>query len=540
MLLFVGIHPVAGNYIPTIGASPCDIDIDFDYEIQGTDVVFTAKTSDMQNTDIYRWDFGDNTRSEGLRTKKAFHHSGDYKVCLTVFRVDADSEDRVCSKSICKIVKISGDDDPCDIRAAFKIDISNGTVVFHASSNNPQNTDRYIWEFDDNTRASGAITKKEYRKNGEYKVCLTVIRPTNDTDNQVCSNRICKTFKITDLDDPCDIIVDFKYEITGGKVRFVAGGRDMQNTDQYIWEFGDGTRAKGIEAFKEYRKNGVYRVCLTVIRPVKDQDRLACSKTICKVIRITDAPDDCNIKLDFKLDISGDILYGEARSSASSNAKYLWEISDGTRGEGQAFKHQFRSNGIYKVCVTVIERQTVTSITQNCSATVCKRVVIGDPILETDCPIKVDFQYTEGRGGVVFQGRSNETDVEYFWEINDANNTRLTGSTINVNLAPGTYTVCLIAVSKSHDCRQRICKRVTIGKTDGRISPVPAYDIINVHSDKEIDSYKFFGASQNPIHEGVVNSTATTIDISTLRTGVYYLLLFYADGSTSMDKIIKL
>lgn len=518
----------------------CDVEADFKYEIFGNTVVFYAWSNDRQNIDEYQWKFSDGTWGQGKVFKKEFRNIGSIEVCLTVIRPNNVEDSRACTEEVCKTINLTDDDDPCAFKVDFSYEVFDGVVVFKGWSDNPANTDNYVWEFDDRTRASGTEVKKEFKRDGEYKVCLTIYKRLSNSQNLACSQKICKVIKIKDVENPCGIRADFDFKITGGNVEFYAKSDDTTNTDRFIWEFDDNTRADGQATKKQYRKNGTYKVCMTVVRRGSNADTRACTYKICKEFRITDADNFCGLVADFRLDISGNIMHAIAKSSAGNRASYSWKVSDGTTGSGQEFKHQFRKDGAYEICLTVTLGGDANTI-RACSTTICKKIVIGDPILTTDCPIRLDFDYTQSNNWFAFEGKSNVTDGEYYWTIEGPEEATYRGKDLRVELTQaGTYKVCLNVFSRTLGCSQQICKRVVVQRSsDARITPNPVTEAIRIQADQVINTIQVYDMTQGLVKESAIHGQEMTIDLSQLRSGVYFVHIQYSDGNTSIQRIIK-
>ena len=550
LLFFMNIH--SAKSVNTLALNTaiiapmnCDVQVDFKYEIFGNTVVFYAWSNDRENIDQYLWEFSDGSKAAGKEVKKEFRDNIEAEACLTAIRPTNSNEDsRACTEKVCKTIKLRNTDNPCNIKIDFRYDISGGLVVFKARSDNQSRTDRYVWEFEDGTKISDPDAKKEFSRNGEYRVCLTVYKLLNNTQTLSCSERICKVIKITDAENPCGIRADFDTRVNGGIAAFHAKSNDTANTDRFIWEFDDNTKADGKDTKKQYRKNGTYKVCLTVVRPNGNLNSntsisRACIYKICKEFRITDADNYCGLEADFRFDVLGNIVYAIAKSSAGDRARYTWKISDGTSHSGKEIKHQLRKDGTYDICLTVtLEGNANTA--RPCSTTICKRFVIGEPVLTNDCPVRVDFDFQQSGNSFAFFGKSNADDAEYHWTIEGATESSYKGQSFRAAFrASGVYKVCLTVSSRELGCRQQICKRVVVGRNSEIISPNPVTDHFRIETDQEISSYKIFDMAQGIVKDGRIFGQDATVDLSQLRSGVYFVHISYDDGTTSIQRIVK-
>ena len=306
---------------------------------------------------------------------------------------------------------------------------------------------------------------------------------------------------------------------------------------RYTWKFGDNTTAEGAEVKHEYSQKGEYNVCLTVSAPAITASSPPCSETICKTIKIGESGNPCDLTADYKFELTDNILKAIAISNGGNTATYFWKISDGTTAQGPEMKHQFKERGDYEVCLVVTK--PTTSASQNCSVVVCKKITVGPTISNADCLLKADFKYLRTNTGLGFLARSNDPDAKYNWTI-EGRNESFSGQGFRIPLTePGVYKVCLTVESRTFGCRVQVCKKVVIGRSPGVLSPNPVLDFARIQSDITISSVTLLNRMNTQIMDVQVNGNDTSIDMYSLPTGMYYLLITYEDGSTSIQKVIK-
>jgi PKD repeat protein len=99
-------------------------------------------------------------------------------------------------------------------------------------------------------------------------------------------------------------------------------------------------------------------------------------------------------------------------------------------------------------------------VSADCSARTCKKVVVGKS--ESDCDLKVDFNYKTDGNVTYFTAESNDRTASYYWSISGLN-TQYRGKDIRVPFdKSGTYEVCVTAVNSTETCKARACKQVRI------------------------------------------------------------------------------
>lgn len=495
-------------------------------------VEFTG-TSDKPVLEWY-WYFGDQNTSREINPTHTYLYAGEYEVCLKVLVADS------CTGAVCKTIRVEKGalGGACNLDIDFKHEINGLMLTAKGWSNANQNAARYTWKFGDNNTGEGTDVRHTFAEKGTYTVCLTVTLPTTTASDPICSETICKTIKIGETGNPCDLKADFKFDINGLILTAKGWTNHTSPGARYSWKFGDNTTGDGQDVRHEYTQKGEYNVCLTVTIPATTSSSPLCSQTICKTLKIGDINNPCDLKADFTFALSGNIVKAMATSNAGNGARYIWKISDGTTAEGLEIKHQFEQRGEYEICL-VVTKPAVTA-TQNCSVTVCKKITIGQNTTDEACPLKADFRYTRSLTGFGFHARSNDPDAEYTWTIEGLNAT-FTGKDVRIPLSrPGVYTVCLTVSSRSFGCRTQVCKRIVIGRSSGVVSPNPATDYTRVSAEQAITSFLLFDSKYNQVDSGLVFQEEINLDVSHLIPGVYYLMITLEDGSTSVEKIIKL
>jgi hypothetical protein len=122
---------------------------------------------------------------------------------------------------------------------------------------------------------------------------------------------------------------------------------DVSGSMKYEWDFGDGTKTKGLEVEHCYAKTGKYIVKLNVIDSLTGE------------VFFNQAHYEHNVEEyeqpfisapDFA--IEGESIKLDARKSNMKNfriAKYYWDFDDGNKGIGDDVSHVFYQEGVYDV-----------------------------------------------------------------------------------------------------------------------------------------------------------------------------------------------
>ena len=136
--------------------------------------------------------------------------------------------------------------------------------------------------------------------------------------------------------------------------RSISTSNNSQNSDNYLWSFGDGTLSTEQNPTHTYAINGDYNVCLTSYNPCD-------SHKVCKTISVCDKP-----FVDFDLVVSSAEV--TTTNSTTNATSYKWTYGDGQSDNSTSPKHTYTANGEYDICLTAYN---------SCdSATICKKAKI--------------------------------------------------------------------------------------------------------------------------------------------------------------------
>ena len=154
---------------------------------------------------------------------------------------------------------------PLNITPSFAFSPTNPSqgqaVVFDAQDSTGAIT-QYRWEFGDGTTASGEITTHAYDTIGSFVVRLTVVDAAGRTISLSRSITVGQSTAPT-----AEFTFSPANPVPGDDVRFnasasvAAAGRTIVS---YVWDFGDGATATGVQVTRKYSLARTYNVTLTV------------------------------------------------------------------------------------------------------------------------------------------------------------------------------------------------------------------------------------------------------------------------------------
>lgn len=119
---------------------------------------------------------------------------------------------------------------------------------------------------------------------------------------------------------------------------------------EYIWDFGDGTRAFGPIVSHTYRRGGTYRVVLTVY----DERGLKSTREAQVTVYFPKPVPDFSFAP--PLPATYETIRFDASASQSPNGRivrYMWAFGDGTSAEGVVVEKSYRYGGTYVVTLSV-------------------------------------------------------------------------------------------------------------------------------------------------------------------------------------------
>jgi PKD repeat protein len=144
-----------------------------------------------------------------------------------------------------------------------------------------------------------------------------------------------------------------------GSLSFSKNGKLVE----YIWDFGDGTRALGPIVSHTYRRGGTYRMALEVY------DEYGLSSRREGHVEVEFAPPTASFSHTPPRPGTGEVLRFDASASTSPNGsivEYHWAFGNGKWATGQTVEHTYWYGGAYPVTLTVVDeagaQDTITHV----------------------------------------------------------------------------------------------------------------------------------------------------------------------------------
>ncbi len=199
--------------------------------------------------------------------------------------------------------------------------------------------------------------------------------------------------KKEDVTPPILPVAKFSFEIKSkGLVAFKS---QSEFADEHLWNFGEGIISVEKNPTQTFKKNGKFKVSLTV-------KNLNGSDTYSDSIKIADLnPPVSNFTFENK-----GLGLVEFSSTSVFATQYFWEFGDGKSSSENHPKHTYNGNGDFLVKLTVKNEYGEDSKTQ-----ILKLTNVSLP--------KADFTFVTGGEGKVTFSNTSQFATSYFWDFGD-------------------------------------------------------------------------------------------------------------------------
>jgi PKD repeat protein len=375
----------------------------------GDSATFDARhSSDSDGTlTAYQWTFSDGITLEGATVKRRFESPGIVTATLRVTddsgASNANAEDSLnIHINHAPVAKTNPNVHTCD-----------ATVAFDASASADADGDalRYIWDFgDDSAPMEGMQVEHTYAKGGTYPVLLTV-----DDRSGLKNARDSISMQVVINQSPLASAGAHLTGCAGEMILFDASqSQDPEGGRlKYLWDFGDGSTAEGMNPVKLYNKGGLYSVRLAV---EDDSGLPACHGDSDQIaVTVAEAPlanagEDQTVCANALVQFDG----SQSRDFDGVVNNYAWNFGDGNSGGGQAPTHMYSVAGDYRVTLTI----TGDKVGQ-CSNTHTDDVLI--KVIEAPQAVFEAPARAPQAAAVKFDASASTPDAHYQWDFGDGN-----------------------------------------------------------------------------------------------------------------------
>lgn len=364
----------------------------FTYQASGDTVQFTDNSNGGSNLQ-YFWDFGDGSPiSTTANPLHEYPGPGTYYACLTI----QDSLSN-CFNTSCETIIIGGSG-TCVASFLTQNQGLNVDFISTSSIGNPMFSGVNSWDFGDGSTGNGPLVSHTYSQPGTYTVCLIF-----EDSMSSCLDTNCQTITVTN-NSPCR--ANFNVLINGDTLEFInlSTGSPSQN---YFWDFGDGSTSTSNSPIHVYQGPGTYNICLTA-----SDSASGCQDTQCFAVTLGNSP-NCQALFSYQANAGTvDFSNFSVGGSPASPLNYLWDFGDGDSSFQENPTHVYQAPGTYFVCLTVFDNST------GCFSDTCAiiNITMGNPSCSALFS-SMDF----GNGLVQFFNSSGISYPSEFWDFGDGN-----------------------------------------------------------------------------------------------------------------------
>ncbi len=376
------------------------------------------------------WNFGDGTTSSQQNPSHTYTSFGTFDVTLVVTNRSGCS-DTLVRPSFIKIqqAQISIPGLPAAGCVPFTLRPSATVTAVDTVTS-------WLWDFGDGTTSSLKNPVHTYPTQGTYTVSLVITTSTGCTDTLIVNNAVRVGTK------PVPNFTQNIVSVCAG--RPVAFKDQSVPSDQWSWDFGDGSSSSLQNPTHYFTTPGTFNVTLTAFNN-------GCPASITKPSLITVNPPvakfnpvpNCANRLQFSF-----------QDQSTGALTWLWDFGDGTTSTLQNPTHTFPALGKYVVTLTVTNGA--------CSSTLPRSIFL---IQENPDFVANPQELCKG-ATTTFQALNVDTThiINYRWNTTDRIRDTA-GTYLHAFLNAGTYTVSLITTD-INGCRDTVTKPAYI-RVDG-------------------------------------------------------------------------
>ena len=488
---------------PPIGRAVVERNCDNPYSITFADRSF--------GVDSVFWDFGEENlttdTSTVLSPTHVFADTGCYKVVHSVFNMTTDCVDHD-TINVC----IS------DPRAFFDLNNTDGCAPLAVTVDNRSIfAETYEWIAPGAviTGANTATPTFTYETPGIYNEVMLVI-----SDIQECPD----TFRTSEVIRARGLTVDFEADVSGGcrplTVNFSDNSNSILSTPlTWSWNIGNGLFTSEEESFTyTFDTVGNFSVDLTVT----DGDGCTVERRFNNAIEVTDP------KAEFFADTTScteDVVQFQSLATGGT-ITYLWDFGDGTTSDEAAPEHNYATEGVYDVCLSIVNQY-------GCMDMQCKEnyITIANPM--ADFTVDSTFAFCPP---LLARFTNTSTNASFYeWNFGDLSGTSDLENPPHVYTIPGSYSVTLIAGS-TENCRDTL----TLTDLITLNGPVGDFDFVvdtscapmQVHfSGTSTDFYDYIWDFGNGVLDTSLNVNASEVSYIYQTIDTYIPKLILIDAS---------
>ncbi|MBP1672344.1 MAG: cell surface protein [Bacteroidetes bacterium] len=403
-----------GNPYDTINPTLCSSLFSY-YQDYSNAASFSFFDLSDGNPDSWLWDFGDGATSTIQHPNHYYSSNGLFVVSLTI-----SNSLTGCTSTYVDYLYVDTTQNPSCMSSFSWQPGFNGTDVEFYDFSVGNNILTWFWDFGDGTTSTIQNPVHTYSTSGIYNVCLTIM------SSDSCISTWCEQIATGNNID-CYSFFTYSQDYSN-PYNVVFLDLSAGTPDSWYWDFGDGTTSTLQNPQHTYLTTGIFVVTLTM-----SNSQTGCNGTYSEYIMIdTTWITNCMSAFSWQPGNNNNEIQFLDFSMGNNIQSWVWSFGDGTSSTLQNPLHQFSTEGIYQVCLTITSAD-------GCSNIWCEYVQVGGFY-----PCSNYFTYVTTGNTVLFDAiHSTGGDVVYDWYFGDG--TVGTGQQVTHTFAnPGTYYVSLM------------------------------------------------------------------------------------------------
>lgn len=208
----------------------------------------------------YVWDFGDGAQGGGPTPAHLYTEPGEYQVRLTI----TGDQVGVCDNTDSDTLQVQVNSAPTAALTAPSVAAIGESVSFDAAASDGRGApiQAWRWDFGDGAQAEGERVSHRFEEPGRHRVTLEVVTDENAKCGRTTSQHLLVVNQPPQArsDAPRTGLTREPLVFDGGASTDADGA-----ITEYVWDFGDGRQASGVQVRHRYATPGDYPVSLLVV-----------------------------------------------------------------------------------------------------------------------------------------------------------------------------------------------------------------------------------------------------------------------------------
>ncbi len=405
----------------------------------------------------YTWKFGDDQTSTKQFPTHTYTAPGEYQV-KAIIETACGVKDTVITKA--HIDEKNMPDANFNIDQGYNQLTAKKPYQFHPDLlDNIYNekileTYEFTWDFGNGVTSNNQRPFYTFESPGEYYITLTVSNGCGTTTKT-------KRFYVYPQEKECIAKFDVE-QASNNKILFT--NTSVGNITNMVWTYGDGSRSTSDNSMHQYNAGGIYEVCLAIYDSTSN-----CFDSYCKKVIVGDV----QCKADFSVvtnPISKKAFF--TNLSTGSSLTYSWDFGGNLTSNLANPEIQYKTNGVYEVCLTVYNETT------GCMSTMCKTVEVGIEELIAD----FSHVMIPETNSIRFFDDSQGNIMDWYWSFGDGSYSK-EQEPVHLYTKAGKYNVCLVTTGLNGKSSKK-CKEIIVGE-----------ELCDIHADFEL----FLKSNENKV-----------------------------------------